>query len=316
MRNLMELKIGRDKRGILFTLMAISLLSLFLVSFSVYSLSEERERVVNRIESMNNYVFSFEEDMERKLFISGFRIIFLFEKRMLEEGLYISDVESVFNEAFVNGTIEGTINSDELALIQGVTLSNISDFLSDEAAKVNLNVNLSNPMFNISQTDPWNVRVDLTVDLYIADQGGLAFWNRTASYTAFIPITNFEDPLYIIETNGVIAHKITKTPYELDELVVGGNTTNINDHLNNFYYINSTDAPSFLDRLEGNFSANPNGVESLVNIQILNDKGVNVNDKVVVDHIYFSTANPSGSTPSGMPSWFELDSAHESFYGF
>ncbi|MCH7850433.1 MAG: hypothetical protein IH845_02210 [Nanoarchaeota archaeon] len=304
-----------NKRGIFFTLIAISLMSLLLISVSIYSLAQDRENVGNRIETMNNYVFSFEKDLTRKLYISGFRIIFLYEKRMLETGNYIVDVDATFSEAFLNGTIEGVVNNDELLLLEGVTFSNISRDLNNDAAKVNIKINLTNPVILISQEDPWNIKIDLTVDLLIEDIGGLAYWNRTANFEAYIPITNFEDPLYLIETNGFIAHKINITPYNSTEFVDGSDVTKLTDHLNNFYYIDNTDAPSFLKRLEGDFSSDPNGIESLVNIQALSSAGIGVVDKVIVDHIYFSSANPSGSTYSGMPSWFKLDSGHEGTYG-
>ena len=305
-----------NKKGIFFTMLSIALVSLLLISVSVYSLARERENVGNRIETMNNYVFSLEEDIERKLYISGFRIIFLFEKRMLETGNYITDIDSIFSEAFLNGTIDGTVNADELSLIEGVTFSNISADINEDSSKVNIAVNLTNPVITVSQIDPWNVLVNLSVDLLIEDVSGLAYWNLSSSYEVEVPVTNFEDPLYIIGTNGRISHKINETPYLVSELVNGTNYTNIIDHLNKFYYVETMDAPSFLNRLEGNFSADPQGIESLVNIQSLSNAGVSIEDKVTVDHVYFSFSNPSGSTYSGMPSWFELDSAHESFYGF
>ena len=305
----------RGKRGIFFTLISISLVSLLLISVGVYSLARDRENVGNRIESMNNYVFSFEEDLNRKLYISGFRIIFLYEKRMLETGEYISDVDAAFSEAFLNGTIDGTVNADELLLIEGVTFSNISADLNSDASKVNIRVNLTNPVILISQTDPWNVRVTLNVDMLIEDIGGLAYWNRSASFEAFIPVTNFEDPLYIIGTNGGISHKINETPYNLSTFVNGTDVTILTDHLDNFYYIENTDAPSFLNRLEGDFTADSNGIESFVNIQALSSAGVSISDKVIVDHIYFSNSNPPGNIYSGMPSWFELDTGHEGTYG-
>ena len=70
-----------NKRGMFFTLIAIALLSLLMISVTIYSVANERENVNKRVESMNKYVFSLEEDLSRKLFISEFRILFLFEKK-------------------------------------------------------------------------------------------------------------------------------------------------------------------------------------------------------------------------------------------
>ena len=310
----MELR-RKNKKGMFFTLIAIALLSLLMISVTIFSVAKERESINKRIESMNNYVFSLEEDLLRKTYISGFRIIFLFEKRMLETGLYMNDVDATFDEAFFNGTINGVINLDEIGLMEGIKFSDIEEDLNIVASKINVKIDLSNPSISVNQVDPWNVKVSLTVDMLIEDISGLASWNKTSVFNAYIPIKNFEDPLYLINTNGKIAHKISMTPYTSSTFVVGGDVSNLADHLDNFYYINSSDAPNFLNRLEGNLSADANGIESLVNIQKLFDAGVGISDRVIVDHIYFSNDNPSGHTVSGMPSWFKLDNGHLGIYG-
>ena len=71
-----------NKKAMIFTLLAIALLSLFLASYGYYSISGDRISINKRIGTMNNFVFSIEENLPRQLFISGFRIIFIFEKRI------------------------------------------------------------------------------------------------------------------------------------------------------------------------------------------------------------------------------------------
>ena len=61
-------------------------------------------------------------------------------------------------------------------------------------------------------------------------------------------------------------------------------------------------------------SANVNGIESLVNLQKLSSQGLQVQDKSVIDHIYFSSSNPSKQHILGMPSWFKLDDSHLAAY--
>jgi len=120
----MGIKIGiKNKKGIFFTMIAIALLSLFLASSTFLTLSYDRETVTSRVETMNNFVFSLEEDLDRKIFISGFRIIFLFEKRMVENGTYITNVNDSFNEAFFNGTINGTIRTEELGRLMKLRIT-------------------------------------------------------------------------------------------------------------------------------------------------------------------------------------------------
>jgi len=304
----MEIK-KLNKKGMFFTILAIALLSLFFVSYTIYTNVNDREPINKRIDTMNNFIFSLEEDLPRKLYASGFRIIFLFEEKIVENGTYIMDINQTFEEAFFNGTIY----SEQQELMNGVRYQDIIDSINDKSNSFNVEVNLSNPKISISQEDPWNIKITLTVDLYIKDLGDLVSWNKTSNITTLIPIENFDDPLYIINTNGLIAQKVNKTIYE--PFVDGSDVTNLTLHLNNGRYINSTSAPSFLNRLEGNITSNQYGVESLVYLPDLASQGITIKDKSIVDYIYFSDNDPSSNKVQSMPSWFKLDTSHHQIYG-
>ena len=304
-----KMVLEKNKQGAIFTLLAITMLSLFFLGFSMFALVQNREAINDRVGSLNNFVFSVEEDLPRQLYISGFRTIFLFEKRILETGSYITNFNSTFKESFYNGSIYG--ESQELML--GATFSEIIDNINLKADKINANVSLSNPFIEVFQKDPWNIKVILKVDMKVEDKSGLASWNKTKEIIAYIPIQGFEDPLYIVNGNGLVSNKINKTIYQ--DFVSGADVSNLINHLENSYYINSSDAPSFIDRLEGKTSANPNGIESLVYLPKLSAQGVSVEDKSVVDHIYFSSDNPEGHSVTGMPFWFKIDDAHVGVYG-
>ncbi len=60
-------------------------------------------------------------------------------------------------------------------------------------------------------------------------------------------------------------------------------------------------------RLAGNFNSSAYGIESLVDLDELNSKGVSVKDKSIVDYIYFRNNNPQAYHVQGAPSWFKLD---------
>ena len=300
----------KNKKGIFFTLTAIFLISLLFFSYSIYSVSKEHESITGRVKTLNGYVFSLKEDVERKLFISGFRIIFLHEKRIIEDGVYFSDIISSFNETFFNGTILGEIREGEEALIEGITYGEILSEVNSQASKLNLIVSFNNSNFLIDQVDPWNVRVRLSSDLLIRDRSNLASWNRSEEFSVLIPISNFEDPVYIINTLGRVNIKFVKSNYTF-----GPGVSNLTSHIEGKYYISNTEAPSFLKRFQGDLSSDENGVESLVYLPDLSGQGISLKDKSVVDHVYFSNENPSASAIGGMPSWFKLDNDHLSVYG-
>ena len=186
-RNTSEDMVMKNKKGILFTLVAITLLSIMAVSMVIVSLSHERDSTTKRISTLNDFVYSFEQDLPRKLYISGFRMIFLYEKRMFENGTYLNNVDDLVNETFFAGTIDGTASSDETQLLAGVLYDDIVNDLEQSAAKVNLNLQINNPVISIGQNDPWNVNITLEFDFFMEDNGGLASWNRSASIYSLIP---------------------------------------------------------------------------------------------------------------------------------
>ena len=304
----MDIIIFKNKKAMIFTLLAIAIISLFLASYGVYSISNDRKSINKRIETMNNFVFSIEENLPRQLFITSFRIIFLFEKRIVETGSYITNLNATFKETFYNGTIY----QESQELMEGVTFPGIVESINEKAKEINVNVSFTNSNITVTQVDPWNVKVILEAQMLVKDISDLAQWNKTIKISAYIPITTFEDPLYLINTNGMVINKINRTIYE--SFVTGSDVSNLTGHYENSYYINSTLAPSFLDRLEGKDSANENGIESLVYLPKLQTQGIEKPPKSVVDYIYFSTNNPTSFQIEEMPLSFRIDSNHLDVY--
>ncbi|MGV8142701.1 MAG: hypothetical protein ACP5NS_03645 [Candidatus Pacearchaeota archaeon] len=293
------------KRGIFFTSIAIVIITLLILTYTVYSKAEERKTIQRRIETMNTFAHSLEQDISRKVFIAGFRSIFTFENKIIESGSYISNVNASFQEMFFNGSLNGVSQP----IMSGATLADILNSISSIGDKVNINVTITNPQIIIDQVDPWSVRVKLTGNLTIKDSGNLASWERVLSAESFIPLYYFDDPIYTINTGGIIIQKINQTIYSQFD------SSTLLIHTQQKYYKASTEAPSFLDRLEGNIAlSSPYGIESLVDLDDLQNKGLSISPKSIVDHAYFSQANPSACHIAGMPSWFYLDNSHLSSY--
>lgn len=298
-----------NKKGIFFTILAIALLSLFIVSYSVYSFVQNREGINKRIKTMNSFVFSLDKDIPRKLYITGYRIIFVLEENVIKNGTYIANLNSTFAEAFFNGTVQGeNYAEDNLGLLYDSTFEDIKNRINDKANSLNIEVSFINPKVSINQDDPWHVKVNLKSNLIIKDRGNLALWNKSADYYVYIPIENFEDPFYIANTNAKIVNKFVQTPYSVP-ISIG----NLTAHAENSYYINHTDAPSFLDRLQGKTTSSEQGIESLVNTHELSIQGIAVKDKCIIDYLYFSDSPcPAAQTYDG---WIKIDAAHLSTYG-
>jgi hypothetical protein len=291
-----------NKKGIFFTLVVIAAISLFLVSYTFYKNYAERSTTQNRVGSLNTFLFSMEENLERQIFISGFRALFIMQIESLEQGAYIQNITSSLNELFFNGTF----NNKEQPTMIGATFKEIQEEIQRNANKVNALVSLNNASINLNQSDPWNVNIIFKVNIYVQDKGNLVSWNKTQhTYNSKIPINGFEDPLYLLSTGGVASNKIIKTPFTT--FTNGADITNLNNHTISGYYKESNKAPSYLNRLQGIKLADENGIESLVNIPKLSNQRIPTLDKSVIDYVYFSTNIPVSCKITGMPSWFKID---------
>lgn len=301
--------ISINKRGIFFTILAITLLSLFVASLGVYSVVQDRSSINSRISTLNNFIFSLEQDISRQGYISGYRAILSLGDHITSTGSFLNDSEKSIREAILNGTIE----NETLNLMEGYTLPELNSRISEFAKNTNIEINYSLRNLSVSQDNPWEVKIDMEMELFIRDANDLASWNKTEVISSRIKIIEFEDPLYIISTNGLVANKIKETPYE--PFVSGSDVSNLMNHVNSSSYIASPLAPSFLDRLEGNLTANENGIESLIYLPRISSQGLTTKEKSVVDYIYFSENNPPSYKIEGTPSWFRIDSEHLTAYG-
>jgi Flp pilus assembly protein TadG len=293
-----------SKKGQLFTILSILLIGLMFLSFEIFSYFHQNQSVKMRVSTMNSFLNSIETNLQRQMYISGFRIFFVAEDYISTTGNYIN-ITNFFNSGFFNGTVAGSVNP----ILTGVTYSDIINSVNSKGAKINVNITMTNSTITISQDDPWHVKFTMISDFTMTDREQLASWQKKQNISVLIPVEGFVDPIYTIGTGGQYLRTIDKTIYE-GNYVNGGNTVNLSDHLDSGYYSANPSAPSFLKRLEGNFSPDPNGIESFVRITDV----TSLSAKSVVDYIYFSSSNPSFSCVSGMPSWFRIDDAHFSKY--
>lgn len=283
-----------NNKGMIFTVMVISILSFFLVAYSGYEIIQDRKPIEKRIDTLNSFVSSVETDIPRHLYISGYRTIFVLQQYTIDQHQYITNFSDSVNEVFFNGSLYG----EQKALMDDGKFSDILYSLNSNANKINAQVYLLNPRVNITQEDPWNIKITLNTTIIVEDKTGLAKWNRSATFESLVPIENFIDPIYNVETSGKVATKLQKTPYSI--FVSGSNYSNLTNHFQNSYFVESSSAPNFLKRLQGDFSADVNGIESIVYPQELSDMGIFVKYKSLIDYIYFSDSNPQAYSVPGV----------------
>lgn len=299
------------KKGVFFTFTALLMMTIFLSSFFVYSYYREKDKTLvieDRINTMDDFIEDIENDVENAIHITGFRSLLSLLEYMSREGTYVDDVDVRFSELFFNGTVDGV----EMGLIENNTFYEWESRMKNESKKIGIELSFSDVSVSVRQDDPWGVVVGLNYTLIVGDLRSTAYWTKEMYSEKRISILNFEDPLYRIGTNGIVLNPIVNTtvPYFVNSS--NNDTTYLKLHNGDQMYINNVLAPSFLKRLEGDLSADVNGIESLVNVTKLGDSKLS-GDRSVVDYIYFDDGG-SGlkqlRSEFGMPSWFWIDSAH------
>ncbi|MDO8740014.1 MAG: hypothetical protein Q7J54_00380 [Candidatus Woesearchaeota archaeon] len=298
------------KKAIFFTIIAILLVGLILVSFSIISGYKLRDRmavVETRISTMNSFIDDAGKDMGRGLYISGFRSILGMEQFIVTRGAFITNASSAFSELMINGSYNGT----EINIMEGSTFVDWMNKIKAEAGKIGIIMDFTVNEIKIYQQEPWFVGIDLNITLNIADERNTAKWSNAKYVTTKIGIEGFEDPLYNIYSYGRVTNTIARSneTYFSDAELIG--------HLLNSRYIASITAPNFLMRLEGKFNSDASGIESLVNLGEFSAQEIPIYARSGVDYLYFSnstlpycTVNETASSYS----WFKLDSGHLSTY--
>ncbi|MBI2657304.1 hypothetical protein HYX08_01265 [Candidatus Woesearchaeota archaeon] len=293
-----------SKKGIFYTTAAIALTIVIITTYSSFStnrLSDKMDVVQNRIETVNFFIKDVEKDIGKGVTIATFRTLLSFNQFIANNGTFIDDINERFRESFLNGTI----NHQQLSLMKDSTFTDWANKISAEADKVGIKFNFTIKDVQINHTDPWTISVGLNISLDIRDKRNTSYWVRDRYLTNTISIIGFEDPLYIVNSNGRVTNTITKTNFT--QFVVNGNVQNLLGHMNNSWYIAHNDSPSFLMRFEGNLGNSTNGIESLVNLGEFEAQGLTLKDRSIVDYVYFGTKSTTNFRVNATPTWFKID---------
>ena len=299
------------KKSMFYISAAIALTIVIIVTYSAYSsyrLNDKMDSIETRIQSVNFFIKNIEKDLQKGIYIAGFRTMLGFNQFITTNGSYIDDVNSRFKESFLNGTIKG----QPLNLMQDSTFTNWADKISAEAGKIDIDFNFTIIDVKLNQSDPWSVDIGVNISMDIRDKRNTSYWIRNRYLTTKISIIGFEDPLYVINSNGRITNTIIKT--NISPFVVGGDVTNLMMHANYSYYISHTDSPSFLMRLQGDLGNSTNGIESLVNLDEFQQQGIALKARSVVDYLYFGINGTTSYRINKTPEWFRIDQAHLATY--
>jgi len=308
------------KKGIFFTFAAIALSLVIISSFKVYTdygLKDEMQSIEARIKSMDNFVKGMENDIENAIFIAGFRSLLSLEDYMMKNRVFLNNpsfgspsLNNGFEEVFKHGTITTGAVAESIGMMKNNTFLNWTKSMIIQANKTGIELGFTINDVSISQSGPWAVEVSVDLKIDVKDKKNTASWVISKKYAKTMNITGFVDPVYLVKNNGLVNNTIKKTAVSNF-----GSEANLNTHLINSYYIEHSDAPSYLMRFENNSASSSNGIESLVNSQKLIDAGLPTSARSAVDYIYYgSQVLTHCRVEEPEYSWFYLDTSHLSFY--
>lgn len=279
--------IRKDRRGIFFTLIAVSLLGIVLFSYSVtysYTLQEKASVVEVRVDTMNRFLREVDSDMENAIYIAGFRALIGLTDEVVNSGTFVAGTSQSFVELFMNGTFGGT----NVSVMQNNTFPYWISRINAQANLVGINLSLEVQGVSIYHIDPWDVRVEVNSTLNISDAKSTASWTQQKNLYSDISIIGFEDPCYSVYTSTNIVKRINQTIFEGNFTGNATNTTNIRDHVANTMYANFTGAPSFLMRFENNLSGSIYGIESFVDKPEISPYHTCPTETSSIDSIYWA----------------------------
>ena len=304
----MAVKMLEKKKAVIFMITAVLLVGVLIAQTAITTRTTYKQKsfvAVSRINTMNEFIESIEEDVPRSMLIAGYRGVISMQKYIAVNASFLSDVQGVFEEIFLNGTVAGV----EQDLMANSSISDWEGRINEEAQNLNINFSLSSRSVRIYHRSPWSVTIELNATFNVDDANGLAHWIFNESFNTTISILSFEDPLYTVKSQDMVT-KLVLAANNTDFVDSATNdTTVLYIHLNNTYYVASGDAPSFLMRFEGNLSNSTFGIESLVNLEDFSKQSLPTYARSVVDYQYFDDSyDASGDKCSfpGMPSWFRM----------
>lgn len=304
------------KKGMIFTIVAILLVGVLIASSVILAKTTYKEKsfiAITRVNSMNDFILSLHQDATRNLMISGYRAVISLQRYVAINGTFISGFDSKFMELVVNGTINGEVQD----LMANATVTDWAERINIEANKLNININVTPKSVQVYHTSPWIIMIEFNATINVSDFNSLASWNYNKTFRKPIVVLNFEDPLYTVKSYNKVTNLIIAANNLSFVDPITNDTTVLYTHLNNSYYIESNYSPSFLMRFEGNLSASPYGIESLVNIVDFSRQSIPIFDKSVIDYEYFDDSYDESDDKcnfEGMPSWFRIDANRRESY--
>lgn len=279
-----------SRKGVMYTVVAIFILIAISSIFMTQIRRPPHEQftvVESRVRTMDAFLDDLEQDSARAAYIAGFRSLIAMEQHVTTSGEYIADPSAAFIELFVNGTYQ----NGSFTIMRNATFEEYLSRVRAQARRQGIDCNLTVVHVSLWQRQPWSIMVNYTLNISIADAGGVASWGVQRTMLGEVPVTDIRDPLYTGNTFARIQRVIKPTNITVfvDDAGDRNDSAGLRDHFNRSSYVAAGRGPDILMRFANNNSDSIYGIESLVDVDELAAQGLPVDpDATVVDYKYFS----------------------------
>jgi len=252
-----------NNKGYFYTVITATLIliSLSIIIFYFQTAETKIESTQRKIalEELHYFVENLKLDYEKALEISGTRAGTVLIGRILNSSENFADYEMVpcdtskygikgSQSAMAELMLCGTLFGEKISEMENNTLMNWSNSVV-RRGDVKINsleiINVALAMY-----DSWNIAAVSVLELSLSDKSELASFDGSINVVSLIPIENFEDPLYYLETHELdLVRKYKRCNYSNS-----ANGITINTWINDKCYHNSNESYNgscFFDRLEG-----------------------------------------------------------------
>ncbi len=291
------------ERGLLYSIMLLLLLApvlLFIFSYS-NTASQKNAQLVSHIRGseMASFSSSVTQDVPRVLEIAGKRAIVSAINYIDINGVPLDDAELRIRELMVNNSLYG----GHQPAMDGASVADWTVNLAALGAQRGFNVTVNITGVRITPKDAFTLNMTAYLQVNITDTVQPVNITRTYYDYKDIPISGFEDPLYVLNSQGFI-----KRAFTVNKSSAFG-TAAFDNFASKAWYVPSSTGPSFLDRLEGKFYAQSKyssqtpaliGLDSMVNITEFEIRGLPVrHNQSTLDYHFFNSTTIYGYKITG-----------------
>ncbi len=288
-------KIFASKKAMFFTLIAILIIGLLVLTFSTkmdIRIKGHLPVLERRITAVNIFVHDIEntylERMLRISTLSAFNAL-IANQETSKNYLTREEFDPVFAELAMNGTLGVDDNNNKIMILRKYNLNSMLNELA-KISKDELHVKASfEPrtlnVFQNNETGPWNIGINFTINYFV--DGDLATWNKSSNIITQFSIIGLEDPLYSYSSKQNNQGENHKNIIKADNFNENWTIENFRLFVRDQTYRYDSKAPSYLLRLINDYNASGCcGIESMINLNIMQDE--ENRNATFVDYCYWS----------------------------